>query len=230
MRHYPILTVMLTHNDLTVRNAYEIFDTCKNSLAEFWGFKEEPLEINEMKEIFGYMKRCNKKTVLEVVSYDEEHSLAGAEMAVQCGCDYLMGTVYSDTVNAFCKTHSLKYLPFVGNVSERPSILEGDVESMITEATEYLSKGVFGIDLLGYRYTGNASHLIEHFVNKISAPVCIAGSINSIHRVDEIKRIQPWAFTIGSAFFENRFGESFSEQINRICKYMNNTEKVCAGI
>ncbi len=225
MKYHPILTVMLTYNDLTVKNAYEIFDNCKNSLADFWGFKEEPLELYEMKELFSYMKRCNKKTVLEVVSYDEESSLAGAEMAVQCDCDYLMGTVYSDTINTFCKAHNLKYLPFVGNVSERPSILEGDIDSMIAEAREYLSKGVFGIDLLGYRYIGNAKYLIERFIHNISAPVCVAGSVNSMNRLDEIKQIQPWSFTIGSAFFENCFGEGFPEQIDNICRYMQNTEK-----
>ena len=39
----PKLIVMLTYNDLTVENAFEIFDGCKNSRAEFFGAKEKSL-------------------------------------------------------------------------------------------------------------------------------------------------------------------------------------------
>lgn len=125
-----------------------------------------------------------------------------------------------DSVNEFCKAHNLKYLPFVGKLSERPSVLDGDIDDMIAEAKEYLEKGVYGIDLLGYRYNGDASKLIERFVNEVDAPVCVAGSVNSYERLDEIKKISPWSFTIGSAFFEKVFGEDFAEQINTVCDYM----------
>lgn len=72
MKCGPTLTVMLTYNDMTVCNAHEIFEKCKNSSAEYWGFKEEPLARDEMKKLFAYMKECGKKTVLEVVCYDEK--------------------------------------------------------------------------------------------------------------------------------------------------------------
>lgn len=92
-------------------------------------------------------------------------------------------------------------MPFVGKISGRPSILKGSREEMIQEAKQYLSKGVFGFDLLGYRYTKDAVKLNQEFVSAVNAPVCIAGSINSYQRLDEIKEAGPWAFTIGSAFF-----------------------------
>lgn len=224
MKTEPMLIVMLTCNDLTVKNAYEIFEQCKDSAVECWGLKEEPLEHEEMKKLFNYMKKCGKKTVLEVISYDKDKSLAGADMAVECGCDYLMGTVFSDAVNDLCKAHNIKYLPFVGGVSDRPSILEGNINDIIAQAKEYLSKGVYGIDLLAYRYNGNAVELIERFVEKIEAPVCVAGSINSYLKLDEIKRIAPWSFTIGSAFFENEFGDRVPEQIEKVLQYMKQSD------
>ena len=230
MKTSPMLTVMLTYNDLTVRNAYEIFDQCKDSAVQCWWLKEEPLEIEEMKKIFSYMKKCGKKTALEVVSYDKEKALASAKNAVEWGCDYLMGTVFSDAVNDLCKANNLKYLPFVGDVSERPSILEGNINDIIIQAKEYLSKGVYGIDLLGYRYNGNAAELIENIVNKVDTPVCVAGSINSYLRLDEIKRISPWSFTIGSAFFENKFGDCVSEQIKSVLHYMEHRDVSNSGI
>lgn len=220
MRENPKLIVMLTHNDCTVGNAFEIFEQCKESKAELWGFKEKPLPLEEMKRLYSYMKECGKVTFLEVVEYTEEECLEGAKMAVQCGCDILIGTKFFDSVNEYCKEHNLKYMPFVGKVSGRPSVLEGTAEEMIKEAQEYLKKGVYGFDLLGYRHSGDAAVLNKMFVQKVDAPVCIAGSINSYKRLEEVRDANPWTFTIGSAFFENQFGEDFREQIDKVCDYM----------
>lgn len=214
------LVVMLTHNDKTVNNAYEIFEKCKNSKAKYYGFKEEPLPLEEMKKLYSYMKKCGKHTVLEVVAYTEEEGLKGAKMALECECDFLMGTMYYDSINRFCKENNLKYMPFVGKVVERPSILEGNIDDIINEANELLKKGVYGFDLLGYRFTGNATELNKKFIAEVNAPVCIAGSINSYNRLDELKNANPWAFTIGGAFFENKFGNDFTEQINNVCEYI----------
>lgn len=220
MKNSLNLIVMLTHNDETVNNAHEIFEKCKNSDAKFWGFKEKSLPIEQMKNLYKYMKECGKTIFLEVVEYTEKEGLEGAKLALECGCDILMGTVFFDSINEFCKKNNLKYMPFVGKVTERPSILEGEIDEIIKEANEYLKKGVYGLDLLGYRYTGNAVELNERFVLEVNAPVCIAGSVNGYERLDELKNINPWSFTIGSAFFENKFDGSFEEQINKVCEYV----------
>ena len=220
MKNSLNLIVMLTHNDETVNNAHEIFEKCKNSDAKFWGFKEKSIPIEQMKNLYKYMKECGKTTFLEVVEYTEKEGLEGAKIALECGCDILMGTMFFDSINEFCKKNNLRYMPFVGNVTERPSILEGEIDEIIKEANEYLKKGVYGFDLLGYRYTGNAVELNERFVLEINAPVCIAGSVNGYERLDELKNINPWSFTIGSAFFENKFDGSFEEQINKVCEYV----------
>ena len=220
MNTTPKLIVMLTHNDHTVENASEIFESCKNSKAQYWGFKEKPLPISEMKSLFSRMKSCGKTTFLEVVEYDEESGLQGAKIAKECGCDILMGTVFFDSINQFCKENNMKYMPFVGQITNRPSILEGSIEDMISEAKEYLAKGVYGFDLLGYRYTGDPVELNNAFVQAIEAPVYLAGSIDSYERLDEVIEANPWAFTVGSAFFEEKFGTDIHEQINNVCNYI----------
>ncbi len=220
MKGCPELIVMLTYNDCTSENASQIFEQCKNSKAKFWGFKEKGLPLEEMKELFAYMKRCGKTTVLEVVAYTEEECLEGTKKALECGCDILMGTFFFDSVYELCRKNNLKYMPFVGKVTERPSILEGTVEEMLEEARGYLERGVYGFDLLGYRYTGDASALIREFVAGVNAPVCVAGSVNSYERLDEIKDSGAWAFTIGGAFFENKFDGTFAEQIDKVCDYI----------
>ena len=220
MKSNPDLIVMLTHNDKTVLNAPDIFSKCKNSKAKLWGFKEEPLPLNEMKDLYRSMKECGKQTVLEVVTYTEKEGLEGAKMAVECGCDFLMGTKFYDSINSFCKEHKLRYLPFVGEITGRPSVLGGTIEGMIEEANDLLKKGAYGIDLLGYRFTGDPVELNKRFVAGVNAPVCIAGSVNSYQRLDELKDAGPWTFTIGGAFFENKFGDDFADQVNKVCEYM----------
>lgn len=220
MKYDPAYIVMLTYNDLTVENAFETFDSCKNTAAKCFGIKEEPLSLYEMKKIISYMKECGKTTFIEIVRYDEEGAFEGTQKAVQCGCDYLMGTVYSDKINDLCLEHGIKYLPFIGELSGRPSVLKGSIEYIIEEANKLFKKGIFGFDLLGYRYEGDAKCLVERFVNEVSAPVCVAGSINSYERLEEINAISPWGYTMGSALFDNCFGNGFSEQIENVCNYM----------
>ena len=215
----PELIVMLTHNDRTVANAHDIFEQCQNSKAKFWGFKGSGLPIDKMKQLFAQMKKQGKETFLEIVEYTENECLIGAKMAVECGCDILMGTLFFDSVNAYCLENNLKYMPFVGEVSEHSSILEGTIEKMVSDAKTYIEKGAFGIDLLAYRYTGDQELLIKEVVANVAAPVCVAGSINDYQRLSVIKEVEPWAFTIGGAFFENKFPGSFNEQINVVCDY-----------
>ncbi len=224
MNNIPELIVMLTYNDQTVDNAYEIFEKCKNSKAKYWGFKENGLSFDKMKKLYTYMRECGKITVLEVVAYSEKECLKGAETAVKCGCDILMGTLFYDSVNDYCKEHNLKYMPFIGIVQDRPSILIGSIDDMIKEANQHLKKGVYGFDLLAYRYVGNADELINKILSAINAPVCIAGSINTYQRIKNVKKSRAWAFTIGSAFFNNCFDDEFGRQIDRVCEYVKDTE------
>lgn len=237
---------MLTHHDFTVSNAAEIFEQCRESKARCWGMKEHRLPPEEMRSLFTRMKACGMTTFLEVVGYTEEEGMAGAELAFRCGCDVMMGTKYFDSINDFCKSHHLRYMPFVGKVTGRPSVLTGTMEEIIDEAQGYLAKGVFGIDLLGYRYEGDARKLISTFVKEVGAPVCLAGSIDGFERLDEVGEVNPWAYTIGSAFFEGRFLrgtaektvpseatdaivgdnlEKFREQIDTVCEYMVETNR-----
>jgi hypothetical protein len=215
------LVVMLTYNDFTVKNAFEVFEECKNSKAKYWGFKDKGIELEEMISLFDYMKQCNKTTVLEIVEYEEKKCLEGAYLAKICKCDILMGTNFYHSVNDYCKKHNIKYMPFAGNICDRPSILHGKIEEIIKEANNYLDAGIHGIDLLGYRYVGNPTELIAEVVANIDVPVCVAGSIDSYEKLDFIKTVSPWGFTIGSAFFDGEFDGTFSEQIEKVYNYIN---------
>lgn len=224
----PFLVVMLTYNDKTVGNAYQVFETCKNSKAVYWGMKEEGIPKSQMIELYSMMKKCGKTTVLEVVAYTEKECMDGAQLAEECGCDILMGTVFFDSVNDFCREKGIRYMPFAGNVKERPSVLEGDIDDIIASARAYAQKGVFGFDLLGYRHTGDSEELIRRFVAEIDLPVCIAGSIDCFSKLDTVSASGAWAFTVGGAFFDKKFGDEISSQIDAVCDYMESKE--CAYV
>ena len=226
MNNNPELIIMLTYNDITVKNAYEIFHSSKDSKAKIWGFKEIGLPLEEMKTLFAYMKEWGKTTVLEVVAYTEDECMEGAKIAKECNCDMLIGTLYYDSINAFCKENNIKYMPFIGDVSNRPSVLNGTIDSMLEQANNYLSKDVYGINILGYRYTGDAVKLNKELTSQIDAPVCLAGSIDSYERLSEVKDANPKYFTIGTAFFDNKFGGTFKAQIDKVCDYMNDNSDV----
>lgn len=216
----PELIVMLTQNDRTVENAAAVYEACRNTKAAYWGFKEEGLPLPEMQKLFAQMRADGKRTALEVVTYTEAEGLAGARMAAACGCELLMGTMFSGEISRFCADHGISYLPFVGRITGRPSVLSGSLEEMVDEARAALANGAAGIDLLGYRYTGDAAKLNRDFVAALDAPVVLAGSVNSYARLDEVREANPWGFTIGSAFFEGRFGGTVAEQIDRVVEYV----------
>ena len=59
------------------------------------------------------------------------------------------------------------------------------------------------------------------FSGRMTAPICIAGGIDSYKKLDKVKEVAPWAFTVGSALFENRFNGTVSEQIDKVLNYIN---------
>ncbi len=217
------LIVMLTHNDMTVPDAIEVFDACKDLPVTNWGFKDVGLEPAKMKELCANMRKAGKSTFLEVVTYTQEECLHGAKLAVECGFDYLLGTLFYDSVAEFCAANQLKYLPFVGDVSGSPSILKGTAAGMIQQAGDYKAKGAFGTDLLGYRYVdGDPEVLSAQFIEKSPIPTVLAGSIASVERLEKVKAMNPWLFTMGSALFTASFvpGGSVYENLKKVTEIL----------
>ena len=196
---------MLTYNDMTVKNAIELFDELKDTPVTHWGFKDVGLPADEMKNLVGNMNTAGKTTFLEVVSLTEEEGITGAKLAVECGFDILMGTVFFDTINDYLKDIPVKYYPFPGHVHSHPSILEGTIEEIVQHTRSMEAKGVDGMDLLTYRYTGDAPALLTEVVKSTRVPVVSAGSIDSYDRIAEVRDTGAWGFTIGTAFFEKKF-------------------------
>lgn len=217
------LIVMLTHEDKTVENALEIFETCKGLPVNYWGFKDVGLPSPQMRELIKALKSAGKTTFLEIVSYTKDECMAGAEFAVDFGFDFLMGTLFFPEVWEFLKEKDIKYSPFVGDVSGSPSVLKGTVESMLEESESLRAEGVHGVDLLAFRHESDPEELARDFIRLSKIPVILAGSIDSFERIEFVNDINPWGFTMGSALFNENFvpGGSFRQNLVKVVEKMD---------
>ena len=218
----PKLIVMLTHHDQTVSNALELFEHTKAYPITHWGFKDVGLPPEEMQAVVTAMKEAGKITFLEVVSLSEAEGLRGARLAVELGFDILMGTVYYPSIGDYLKDKPIHYYPFPGHVHSHPSILDGEIDEIVAHARELEGYGVHGLDLLTYRYNGEATHLLKQVVAATKVPVVSAGSIASFERINEVWDTGAWGFTIGSAFFDRQFvpNGSFEENVLAVCNWL----------
>lgn len=221
----PELIVMLTHQDQTVPNARQLFEALKDAPVQHWGFKDVGLSQPEMRALVGAMKNAGKTSYLEVVSLSEEEGLAGAHLAVDAGFDVLMGTVFYPSIGEYLQDKPIRYFPFPGVIHGHPSILDGTMDEIVSHACALAAGGVAGLDLLTYRYTGDAAALLPAVVRAVSIPVVSAGSIASYERIAEVWRANAWGFTIGSAFFEKKFAPQgdFSENMLAVWDWLANT-------
>jgi uncharacterized protein related to proFAR isomerase len=218
------LIAMLTWNDVTVANAKEVFLEAKDAPADLWGFKLECIPSNEkLLELVGCMKDAGKEVFLEVLAIDEETGLRSAETAVKAGIDHLIGTGYHDSIAGVIAGSAVKYAPFVG-LDPKDTRLRGTVQDIAADARRVEKlKAVHGINLSGFRYvSGEPVEVITAVAEAIQKPLSIAGSVNTFERIDILKKIpNVWAFTIGGAFFEKKFGNTFGDQIRVVHDYLN---------
>ena len=227
----PEFILMLTQNDTTVKEALNLFRECKDAPVIHWGFKDVGLPPDEMKTIVHEMKAVGKTTYLEVVSLSEEDGLRGAEIALDAGFDVLMGTVFFDSILEHLEGKPIKYYPFSGHIHSHPSILDGTIEEIVAHARFLESRGVQGMDLLSYRYLGDAPQLLREVVKAITVPIVSAGSIESYRRLAEVWQAGAWGFTIGSALFDRKFvpNGSFLENTLAVCNWLEKTDAAELG-
>jgi hypothetical protein len=217
------LIVFLTKDDKTVPNALEIFSENKHSPAPCWGFKDTGIDLKPAKELYAAMKNADKIVFFESLAENEEEGLEAAKFAVEINCDYLIGMPYFNAVHELLKKNGIKFFPTCGARSGIPRMLHGSISDVVNDGKKVRDKDVDGLCLSMYRFTGgDPEKLAEEFVDALDVPVIVTGSINDEQRLDVIKRLNPWGITIGSAFFNNSFGEglSFGEQIDKVTNYL----------
>ncbi len=215
---------MLTHNDKTIPNALDVFEANKHAQTQCWGFKDIGIHMQDAVALVAAMKAAGKTTFLEPLLEDEESCLNAAKMAIECGFDFLIGMVFNERVHAMIKGHNIRYFPTCGRREGLPRMLYGSQEEIIADARHMVEDyAVHGICLSSYRYVDGDPEALSLALNEsVQAELIVSGGINSFERLDFVKRLQPWGFTIGSALFAENFGKgkSIAQQLDIIQNYL----------
>lgn len=226
----PEIIVMLTHHDITVSNARELFRDSLAIPAKYWGFKDVGLSAEEATKLTQDIKDAGKISVLEVVSFNEKELLEAADFAVACGVDYFTGGLFSEAAMERVQAAGIKYYPFCGDVGGSPLKLEGTIDSIVGDAARILEAGADGIDLTSYRYAdGDPIELTNRLVGAVGSDrLIVAGSINSEERIERLQEVAPFAFTMGGALFDGVFKPeaSFQENLEYITNLLAASSKV----
>jgi hypothetical protein len=212
---------MLTKNDQTVANAMDVYHSIRDTPIQFVGFKDIGLPLDELIALAREMKRDGKKIMLEVVSASRESELRSIEAAAKIGVDYLLGGRHAQDAVELLKGTSIQYFPFAGQTVGHPTKLTGTMQDIVDDAKRLASlPGVHGLDLLAYRFAGDAPLLTQQVVQAVNKPVIAAGSIDSHARVQAMREAGAWAFTVGSALFDGAFvKEPIRTQVETILQF-----------
>lgn len=211
---------MLTYNDVTVKNAIDVYKEIRDTGVKFVGFKDIGLPFDELKKLVKMMRQDKRTIFLEVVSESKEAAIQSAKIAVKLGVDYLIGGTYiQETIPIINKTQ-IKFFPYIGKIVDHPCLLRGTINEIVDDAKKVEKMGLPGINLLAYRYDGDAEKLMVSVQKAVKIPLIVAGSINSYERVRKMKELNIWAFTIGGAIFDKKFVPqgTYSENIETVLK------------
>ncbi|MDX6592991.1 MAG: hypothetical protein QOJ13_2187 [Gaiellales bacterium] len=208
---------MLTRNDSTLPDARSVFEGISAGVQHV-GCKDVGLPEPELAEFLGAVRDRGCATYLEVVSETADAELRSAQAAVRLAPDYLIGGTQVEDVQRIIAGSAIRYFPYVGQIVGHPCLLRGSVDEICDDARRVQAQGVDGINLLAYRYDGDAPALIRAVSEASSLPLICAGSVDSVERIRELADLGVWAFTVGTAALNGEFipGGTLDEQLQAI--------------
>jgi hypothetical protein len=220
---------MLTHSDRTVPNARAAYDEVRPTGVKYVGFKDIGLPAPDLRTLADAIRADGREVMLEVVSENKEDELRSIQAALEIGVDWLLGGTHPDEALEILAGTAIRYCPFPGRVIGHPSLLRGTIEEIAADAAALTARpGVHGLDLLAYRYDGDVPALTAAVNERSSGPVIAAGSVDSLERIETLRRIGVWGFTIGGAIFDGRFdgGPSIRGQVETVLAAVEPTPAV----
>jgi len=214
---------MLTHHDVTIPNALQVFDEVRDTGLKCIGCKDIGLNIEQYKELFSKFKKHGLQSFLEVVTYSEEEHFRGVDLARNIGADNLIGgmPMYTKKTMDYLKQKKapLGFYPYIGTITGHPCVLGGSIPEILRDGKEAEKQGINGINLLLYRYTEDQKKLLSA-IKELKKPLIVAGNVANFEQIMELKQNNIWAFTIGGAVLEKKFASAGStkEQIQAVLK------------
>jgi 4-hydroxythreonine-4-phosphate dehydrogenase len=203
----PAFVFMLTRGDVTIADARARLPQAVEAGVRHIGFKDIGLPRGEMIALAGDIRAAGAALYLEMVSLDAESEASGARIAVELGVDALMGGTRPDVVEPIIAGSAIRYYPFPGQIVGHPSRLAGGIEGIAASAAALAARGgVHGLDLLAYRFDGDAPALVSAVCRAAGAkPVIVAGSIDCEARIAAVLGAGAAGFTVGTAALDGAF-------------------------
>jgi hypothetical protein len=197
---------MLTRNDRTVEDAYDIVDMVCDLGVRHIGFKDVGVTVAVMQGLINKIKARGGTTYLEVVSTTPEAAANSLKTGRDLGADRILGG--TDLGVARHVLGDLAgYFPFPGRPVGHPTRLEGSVDLIADHCRAARAAGCGGVDLLAYRATEADPHELVRAA-RVTLPegkLIVAGSVNTKQRIHALAKAGADAFTIGSAVFDGSF-------------------------
>jgi 4-hydroxythreonine-4-phosphate dehydrogenase len=190
---------MLTRDDVTLKDAREVYGSIAGSGVRHVGCKDLGLPADELSALMDDIRSNGHQTYLEVVSETEEATLESARVAAEVRPDHLIGGTLIEPVQEILAGTGVKFWPYVGKIVGHPCLLRGTIDEIVADTERAASLGVDGINLLAYRYDGDVEALVRAVVGATDLPVICAGSVDSVERIRALDRAGAWGFTIGTA-------------------------------
>jgi hypothetical protein len=190
---------MLTRDDVTLKDAREVYASVAGSGLRHVGCKDVGLPKDELAALMDDIRSNGHETWIEVVSETEEATLESARAAAEMRPDHLIGGTLIEPVQEILAGTGVKFWPYVGQIIGHPCLLRGAIDEIVADTQRAASLGVDGINLLAYRYDGDVEELVRAVVGATDLPVICAGSVDSIDRIRTLDACGAWAFTIGTA-------------------------------
>lgn len=212
---------MLTRNDQTIEDAFEVLElTLKTGVGRI-GFKDVGATSGDLKTLTDEIRRAGASSYMEVVSTTSERIRQSLETARDIGVDYVLGGQDVDAARDILEGGLAGYYPFPGLPRGHPTALGGTAEDVARHCKAYAEAGCAGVDLLAFRAT-DAEPLDLVRAARASLgdrELIVAGSVDSRERIHVLAEAGVDAFTIGSAVFDGSFSPnkgSFLSQIHDI--------------
>ncbi|MGW1617336.1 hypothetical protein ACWCQZ_50220 [Streptomyces sp. NPDC002285] len=211
---------MLTHDDRTIDDAFEVLESLYDSGLRYVGFTNVGATPEQQRELTEAAHVLGMEVMLGVVSASREDEINSLRAARAANVDWVLGGTHASAGLEILASSGIRYCPFPGFVSGRPSALSGEIAAIAHHAKELTAlDGVHGVHLLTYRHA-RADHekLTRAVVEATEGPVIAADSVVTKEQILLLARAGAWGFTIGGAIFESKLpgGNTVAGQVKAV--------------
>jgi hypothetical protein len=202
---------MLTRNDRTIDDAYDLLHLIRPVGLKHIGFKDVGAPPAVLERLATAIRSADATSYMEVVSTTPQSCLASAKLARELGVDRLLGGTEVEETLSLLDGSDTEYYPFPGKPTGHPTKLGGTAEDVEADCSTFAASGCAGCDILAYRATEAEPIDLVRAARRGLGPnkqVIVAGAVTSFEQIRAVKQAGADAFTIGTAVLDGSYSPS----------------------